>query len=131
MKASTLLIPLSLFAACSSKAQNTSSDSSIAGVWKGTSICQVKNSPCHDETVVYYITKSPGLDSFAVDAYKIINGKEEDMGIIHFKFDSKNSQLRSTDYNSLWTFNIKGRDLNGTLYTKGQLYRIIKLTKGK
>jgi len=30
---------------------------SIEGVWKGTSLCQIKDSPCHDETVVYHISK--------------------------------------------------------------------------
>ena len=29
-------------------------DTLLIGVWKGSSICQIKNSPCHDETVVYY-----------------------------------------------------------------------------
>lgn len=30
---------------------------SFEGVWNGTSLCQVKNSPCHDEIVVYHISK--------------------------------------------------------------------------
>jgi hypothetical protein len=29
----------------------------IEGILKGTSICQVKQSTCHDENVVYYISK--------------------------------------------------------------------------
>ena len=33
-------------------------DTLLIGVWKGSSICQIKNSPCHDETVVYYISKN-------------------------------------------------------------------------
>ena len=30
----------------------------IAGIWKALLFGRVKNSPCHDETVVYYFTKS-------------------------------------------------------------------------
>lgn len=115
----------------SSIAQKTVSDSDILGVWKGTSICQIKNSPCHDEIVVYYISKVSGLDTFNIKANKIVNGKEEEMGDIGFKLDRKNNRLTSTAYNSLWTFNIKGKDLDGTLYHEGKLYRIIKLTKQK
>ena len=29
----------------------------IEGAWRGSSICQVKNSPCHDEQVVFHISK--------------------------------------------------------------------------
>ena len=31
---------------------------SFVGVWKGDSVCQIKESPCHDETSVYYVSKS-------------------------------------------------------------------------
>jgi hypothetical protein len=101
----------------------------LTGVWQGTSICQVKNSPCHDEVVVYYITKGATDSSFNVVANKIVNGKEEDMGELHFIFDSKRSQLRSTDYNAAWTFTIDKNKMNGTLFVRNALYRIINLTK--
>lgn len=115
----------------SANAQKTISDSAIIGVWKGTSICQIKNSPCHDEVVVYYITKAQGIDTFNISANKIVNGKEEEMGEIGCKLVKENNSLHSTSYNSLWTFNIQGKDLDGTLYHEGKLYRIIKLTKQK
>jgi hypothetical protein len=31
---------------------------SFTEVWKGDSLCQIKDSPCHDEASVYYV--SPG-----------------------------------------------------------------------
>ena len=116
-----LSLLLTLLAVHSAKSQ-TSLDSVVIGIWKGTSICQIKNSPCHDEVVVYYISKAQGIDT-------IVNGKEEEMGIIGFKLDKKNNRLLSTDYNSLWTLTFKDKDLDGTLYQKGNLYRIIKLKK--
>ena len=121
-----------LFFFCSgfsiSSAQKVSIDSTLIGVWKGTSICQIKNSPCHDENVVYHISKGHGIDTFKIVATKIVNGKEEEMGTLGFKFNKKTNQLISTDY-GLWTFNLKGNKLEGTLIVRGDLYRIIKVSK--
>lgn len=107
----------------------TMADSSVVGRWKGNSVCQVKNSPCHDELNVYYISKAPGIDSFKISAMKIVNGKEEEMGILNYKLDRLHHTLVSTDYNSLWTLHLRGDDLDGTLHARGSLYRIIKLKK--
>ena len=123
-----MLTLLFLCASFPAKAQEAIQDSSITGVWKGTSICQIKNSPCHDENVVYYITKA-AAGKFNIDATKIVGGKEEDMGIIGCQLDRKNSRLLSSDYNSKWIFNFNGKNLNGILYHDGALYRIITLRK--
>ena len=121
-----------LFFLCSgfliSSAQKVSVDSTLIGVWKGISICQIKNSPCHDENVVYHISKVRGIDTFKIVATKIVNGKEEEMGTLDFKFNKKTNQLISTDY-GLWTLNLKGNKLDGTLIVRGDLYRIIKVSK--
>jgi hypothetical protein len=131
MSLKTILFTVLLFCLAfhPAKAQKASADSLLIGVWKGTSICQVKSSPCHDEVVVYYISKAQGIDTFTILANKIVNGIEEEMGTISCKFDKKNNQLISTSYNSLWTFNVKGKDLDGTLIYRGNLYRIIKVSK--
>ena len=105
-------------------------DSLLVGTWKGSSICQKKNSPCHDETVVYHITKGTGADKFIINASKIVNGAEEEMGTLHFVYDEKSNKLTSTDYGT-WTFNLDNNKLDGTLYVRGDLYRIIKLVKDK
>ena len=106
-------------------------DSLIVGNWQGSSICQVKNSPFHDEMVVYHISKKHGSDTINILANKIINGVEEEMGIIPFTFNSKTNQLFSTAYNSRWTLTLENEKLEGTLYVKGVLYRIIKLSRKK
>jgi len=103
-------------------------DTLLIGVWKGSSICQIKNSPCHDETVVYHISKKLGIDTFFFFLNKIVNGVEEEMAILPFTLNKKTNQLISTSY-GLWTFTIKQRKLEGTLVSKGALYRIINLTK--
>src|SRR6202007_3461106 len=49
----------------------------VAGVWRGTSGCMVKNSPCHDETNVYRITAIAGKSyRYRVAGRKIGAGQE-------------------------------------------------------
>ena len=103
-------------------------DTLLIGIWYGSSICQIKNSPCHDESVVYHISKNKGIDTFYVNANKIVNHKEEEMGVLPFVYDTKTNQFISTAY-GLWTFNIEGSKLEGTLLVRGELYRKIVLHK--
>ena len=125
----TTVIILCCFSFYFSMAQKPVSDSTLTGVWKGTSICQVKNSPCHDEVVVYHITKAAGLDSFDIAANKIVNAVEEEMGTVSCKLDRKNHQLLSTSHNGIWKFNIVGSHMDGILIYNGSLYRIINVSK--
>jgi hypothetical protein len=118
------------FVSNSSQAQKSLDkiDTLLTGTWKGTSICQIKNSPCHDETVVYHISKNKGVDTFYINASKIVNNVEEEMGILPFVYNKKTNQLTSTAY-GIWTFNLEGDKLEGTLYVRGDLYRKIKVHK--
>ncbi len=104
---------------------------SLVGVWKGTSLCQIKNSPCHDENVVYHISKNSSGDSYQIDASKIIDGKEDDMGTQNFSFNAQQKILFLVDSvkNVKWEFKISGKGMHGTLISKGTLVRIIDLKK--
>ena len=104
---------------------------SFEGVWKGTSLCQVKNSPCHDEVVVYHISKDSTGKSYEVIANKIVDGKEDYMGTIPFTYDEKQKVFVSVDSvrNARWEFKINGSAMKGTLMYKGDLFRIIELKK--
>jgi hypothetical protein len=103
-------------------------DTLLAGTWKGTSLCQIKNSPCHDENVVYHISKSKDVDTFYIDAYKIVNGADQEMGVLPFIYNSKTNQIISTAH-GIWTLNIEGSKLEGTLLVGGELFRKIKVYK--
>ena len=125
----TLLFLLGICLACTSdQAQTIKIDTLLTGTWKGTSICQVKNTACHDETVVYHISNNKDVDTFYINAGKIVNGVEEEMGILPFVYNKKTNQLISTSYGT-WTFNIEGFKLEGTLFVHGDLYRKIKVYK--
>ncbi|MBV9963332.1 MAG: hypothetical protein JO072_13895 [Parafilimonas sp.] len=117
-----------------SNAQQATSDK-IAGTWKGTSLCQVKQSACHDENVVYHISKKSS-NVYSIQASKIINGKEDDMGTFDsvvynetkqtLSFTMKDNQGRK----SVWLFKLDGTQMHGTLTQDGNiLFRIIELKK--
>jgi len=103
-------------------------DTLLIGTWNGTSICQIKNSPCHDETVVYHISKNRGTDSFYINASKIVNGMEREMGILPFVYNKQANQLTSTAY-GIWAFKIEEAKLEGTLMVNGDLFRKIVVYK--
>jgi hypothetical protein len=104
---------------------------SFEGMWKGTSLCQVKNSPCHDEIVVYHISKDNTGESYEMIANKIINGKEEYMGTIPFTYNEQQKVYVSIDSvaNARWEFKITGNAMKGTLVYKGDLYRVVDVKK--
>ena len=130
LKSSLLYFLIPYLVINSSQAQTglNKADTLLIGTWKGTSICQIKNSPCHDETVVYHISKNSGVDTFYIRANKIVNGVEEEMGVLPFVYNRKTNQFTSTAY-GIWTFNIEGAKLEGTLMVRGELYRKIKVYK--
>src|SRR5437868_14073988 len=94
-----------------------SSAQSLTGVWKGSSICQVKNSPCHDESVVYHISKGGSPNAYEIQANKIIDGKEVDMGTLYFTFDAPSKIFGSVDSvkQVRWEFKVTGSQMHGTL----------------
>ena len=104
---------------------------SFEGVWKGTSLCQVKNSSCHDEVVVYYISKDSTSKSYKMNANKVVNGKEVDMGPLSFTYDDRQKVFVSVDSerSAKWEFKVTGNEMKGTLMDKGKLYRIVDAKK--
>jgi hypothetical protein len=115
-------------------AQQTTANN-IEGIWKGTSLCQVKPSACHDENVVYHISKT-SANLYTIQASKIVNGREEDMGTFDsvvydgtkqtLTFTMKDGQGR----NSVWLFKIDGMQMHGTLtINENTLFRIVELKK--
>jgi hypothetical protein len=85
------------------------------GVWRGTSLCLVHPSPCHDESVVYRIMRVNATDSLSLDARKIVNGQEEVMGVLGCGFDSAARRVTCTIPQGVWRFTIRGDSLVGEL----------------
>ena len=65
----------------------------ILGTWKGTSICQVKNSSCNDEAVVCHISKGAAPNAYRFVMNKIINNAEVSMGELDFIYNNRKIRL--------------------------------------
>jgi len=109
---------------------------SIVGNWYGDSVCQVKNSPCKTEKVVYRIIQADDNGTkFLMQADKIINEKPEFMGVIEFNFDAAsktltNKALAGKFKDSVWKFTVGDKEMEGVLtLPDGTIYRRIKVTK--
>ena len=126
-----LLIVAIIFLFCYNISKASTGDTAFLGTWKGTSICQVKSSPCHDEIAAYYLKKGNKEGIYSMQMNKIVNGVEEEMGVIEYTYDAVANTLTNRDEkrDATWKFIIKGKTMDGTLYYKGQLYRIITLKK--
>ena len=85
------------------------------GVWRGTSVCQVRPSPCNDEVVVYRITQIKAPDSLAIDARKIVRGEEQEMGVLACRFAPSSGQLTCTIPQGVWQFTVRRDSLVGEL----------------
>ena len=117
-------------------AQSTKQLAAVLGSWEGESKCTIRDSPCHDEQVLYQISadrKDP--DHLKLDAYKIVDANPDFMGTLECEFRPKQQSLSCTGNTSKqddWEFHIFADSLTGTLKIEGgKLYRIIKLHKAK
>jgi hypothetical protein len=116
---SRLMTILCLAAACvlarDVSAQTSVTAANAVGVWRGTSLCTVQPSACHDEIVVYRITRVSGSDTLSLDARKIVNGQEEEMGVLACLAGASVARLTCTMPNGVWRFTIRGDSLVGDL----------------
>ena len=123
MRTHLLLFAASLLLPAASRAQQSAS---IAGTWEGDSLCTVRDSPCHDEHVIYEIARDTTAENNAdrsrfgwkMDAFKIVNGEKQFMGTIPCSFDA-NKQALSCVTNArtqgYWEFIFEGGSFRGTL----------------
>jgi hypothetical protein len=123
------LVGLSTFAQVMA-AQTTDGAASFVGTWRGVSVCQVRPSSCNDETVVYRITRMTARDSIAVDARKIIDAREQEMGVLTCQVDARGAVFTCTLPNGLWRFTARGDSLLGELrLTDGTRYRDVRTAR--
>ena len=105
------------------------SANSVAGTWEGESICAVRDSPCHDEHVVYEIARDTAAENnpdrlgprleWKMDAYKIVGGEKQSMGTLPCAFDERKQALGctiKTRTEGYWEFIFDGDTLRGTLH---------------
>ena len=112
-------------------AQNTDDESKLVGNWSGESKCTGARSACHDETVVYHITKLSGKPGrMSISADKIVNGEPVNMGSLQFQYDPATHTLTCEYAQGVWRLRIDGLNMEGTLtLTDKTVGRHVKLKK--
>lgn len=107
-----------------------SQENPLIGNWTGTSLCQVKGSPCRDENVVFHFSPVNGTGHYKVRADKIVNGQEVDMGELEFTLDKAAHTLTCVFSNGTWVLVVDKKHIDGTLTTPDKvLYRKLSLSK--
>ena len=85
------------------------------GLWRGTSVCLVRPSACHDEIVVYRIARTKAADTLTMDARRIVNGEEQEMGVLSCRFTPPNGPLTCAIPQGTWQFRARNDSLVGEL----------------
>ena len=105
----------------------------IAGVWRGNSVCAVKDSPCRGEMDVYTfsaVAGKPGI--YSGTASKAVGAESFAMGTREFKYDAETHMFESAMPAAVLRFVVDGDKLEGTLTLRdGSVYRRIHLVRGK
>ena len=103
----------------------------VAGIWRGQSSCEQKESACREETVVYRFSPlqdKPG--SFSVSADKIVDGKAVNMGALEFRYVEEQHALVCEYSQGVWRLSVDGAKMKGTLTRPdGSLFRRVTLHK--
>lgn len=101
------------------------------GVWTGSSICQQRQSQCHDESVIYTITADDKNSRVVrVSADKVVDGKRINMGSSDYDFDAASRTLTRSDQYGSWKLTIAGSELSGSMtLPDGTLFRRVSLKK--
>ena len=103
----------------------------IAGTWRGESSCAVKETACHDETVVYRFLKIPEKPGyFSISADKIVDGKAVNMGTLEFQYREDQHELVCDYAQGVWRLKVDGAKMDGTLTrADNTIFRRVTLRK--
>jgi hypothetical protein len=102
------------------------------GVWRGTSRCRVRPSSCNDELVVYRIARGRPSDSLSVDAFKIVNGREEGMGLLLCRLARPAGSIVCAIPNGVWHFTPRADTLVGELRLRDNTkFRDVRATRSR
>jgi hypothetical protein len=108
-------------------AQAADDESSIAGIWRGDSICVQKNTACRDEVAVYRVSTILGKHGYVyVSGGKVVDGKEVVMGSGEWRFDASTRTLSTELPLGNIVLAVNGDKMQGTftLHDKTVLRRI-------
>jgi len=107
------------------------SASQLPGDWRGSSVCQVRESACRDEDSLYHLARiAEKPNRFSVNGEKIVDGKATSMGAVECSYDAAKSVLTCDLPRGVLRFTIEGNKMEGTMtLPDGTLWRKLSLTK--
>jgi hypothetical protein len=106
--------------------------SGVLGDWRGSSICLVKPSACHDEEALYHVKAGAKPGTFSMQADKIVDGKPEEMGTADCSYEPTKKLLHCAFARGYVDLTLEGDSLNGAMFlTDKSRWREIKLKKVK
>lgn len=122
---------LSLQSATLQNKQAHADDSVMLGDWRGDSICQVRESACHDEDSLYQVGRlAEKRGWFSLKADKIVDGKPVAMGTVECTFEPAKRALTCEFARGVLQFTVQGNKMQGTMTLRdGTLWRKINLKK--
>jgi hypothetical protein len=109
----------------------TGDSTGVFGSWRGRSRCIVRPSACTDEVVVYRIARRGAVpDSVTLDARKLVNGQEQQMGVLECRLERPAAQLDCVMPNGVWQFTVRGDSLTGELRLPDNTkYRDVRMSR--
>jgi hypothetical protein len=140
MSARLIFVLLFMAVAAPTFGQQAYDMSSLFGDWTGESKCVGNNPYCHNEVVVYHISRSKSdAAKVNISADKIVNGTPESMGDLDFTYDSQKQKqtltaeftISRTGGKGVWVYQINGNHMDGTLttYPENEIGRRAKVDK--
>jgi hypothetical protein len=101
------------------------------GDWRGSSVCQVRESSCRDEESLYHITPVAEKPNwFSMRGDKIVDGKAVTMGTVECRYDPAKLDFTCDLPRGVLRFSIHANRMEGTMtLPDGTLWRKINLTK--
>jgi hypothetical protein len=124
--------------ACAQTTAQASDLDKLIGDWSGESVCvnKEKSPSCHDEKVVYHITKvadKPNTVNLSAD--KIVDGKPVFMGAFDFVYDPKKQTLtceyKTDRVDIAMEFTLKDDVLDGSMTSLPDKTQIRRMTVKK
>ena len=114
---------------------HASDRSQVLGTWEGESVCTVRDSPCHDEHVIYEIApQAEASNRVKVDAFKVVNGEKQFMGALVCTYAAQTlSCTADIARKNEWTFTVEGDSMRGELRVDKErtLYRKVQVKRKK
>jgi hypothetical protein len=92
----------------------------LVGVWIGDSICTDARPACTTEKAAYHIAIADGAsDLISMTMNKIVDGKEEEMGVVDYHVDAAartlTAEFERNGLHGVWRFSWTGTRMRGTL----------------